>query len=91
MAVQPVLLPPSQQAHGRHGLLVSAVDAEGPAATAGLYVGDVLLAADGEPLAEPGVLQGRLPEAGIGSPLQLRVLRATTVHDIAVTVGERAR
>ena len=60
MAVQPVLLPPSQQAHGRHGLLVSGVDADGPAAGAGVYVGDVLIAADGEALVEPGVLQGLL-------------------------------
>ena len=91
MAVQPVLLPPSQQAHGRHGLLVSGVDADGPAAGAGVYVGDVLIAANGDALVEPGVLQGLLVESRIGSGLQLRVLRATTIHDIAVTVGERAR
>lgn len=90
-AVQPVLLPPAQQAHGRHGLLVSGVDADGPAAGAGIYVGDVLIAADGEGLVEPGALQGRLIESRIGTQLTLRVLRATTIHDIAVTVGERAR
>ena len=91
MAVQPVLLPPSQQAHGRHGLLVSGVDADGPAAGAGVYVGDVLIAADGDALVEPGALQGRLVESRIGAALQLQVLRATTIHDIVVTVGERAR
>jgi hypothetical protein len=37
------------------------------------------------------VLQGLLVESRIGSGLQLRVLRATTSHDIAVTVGERTR
>lgn len=91
MAVQPVLLPPSQQAHGHHGLLVSGLDSEGPASGAGLYVGDVLIAANGQALIEPGVLQGLLVESLIGSPLQLQVLRATTIHDIAVTVGERTR
>jgi serine protease Do len=91
MAVQPVLLPPPQQAHGRHGLLVSGLEADGPASGAGLYVGDVLIAANGQALVEPGVLQGLLVEALIGSALQLQVLRATTIHDIAVIVGERAR
>ena len=60
--------------------------------TAGLYVGDVLLAADGEAIGRTRLCYRDVsPEAGIGSPLQLRVLRATTVHDIAVVVGERAR
>jgi S1-C subfamily serine protease len=86
-----VLLPPPQQAHGRHGLLVSGLEADGPASGAGLYVGDVLIAANGQALVEPGVLQGLLVEALIGSPLQLQVLRATAIHDIAVIVGERAR
>lgn len=91
MAVQPVLLPKSQQAYGQHGLLVSGLDGEGPASGAGLYVGDVLITANGHALVEPGVLQGLLVESLIGSPLQLQVLRTTTIHDIAVTVGERAR
>ena len=91
IAVQPVLLPPSQRAHGQHGLLVSGVDGDGPAAGAAVYVGDVLIAASGEALVEPGVLQGLLVESRIGSELQLRVLRATTIHDIAVIVGERAK
>lgn len=91
MAIQPVSLPPSQQAHGKHGLLVSGIDADGPAAGAGLYVGDVLVTADGQALRDPGSLQGLLSEARIGSPLPVQVLRGTTLHDIAVPVGERRR
>jgi serine protease Do len=91
MAIQPVALPPSQQAHGKHGLLVSGIDAEGPAASAGLYVGDVLITADGQVLSDPGALQGLLSEARIGTPLPVQVLRGATLHDIAVTVGERRR
>ena len=91
MAIQPVLLPPAQAAHGRHGLLVSGMDGEGPAAGAGLYVGDVLLTADGQPLGDPGALQVLLVEARIGTTLPLQVLRGTTVHDVTVTIGERPR
>jgi hypothetical protein len=49
------------------------------------------MTANGQALVEPGVLQGLLVEALIGSALHLQVLRATTIHDIAVTVGERER
>lgn len=91
MAVQPVALPPAQQGHGTQGLLVSGMDATGPATTAGLFVGDVLLTADGQPLTEPGALQALLAESRIGAALAVQVLRGTTLHDMTLTVGERAR
>lgn len=91
LAIQPVTLPPTQQAHGTHGLLVSGVDGSGPGSAAGVYVGDVLLTADAASLTDPGVLQAALPEARIGTSLALRVLRGTSVHDITVTIGERGR
>jgi S1-C subfamily serine protease len=91
LAIQPVALPVAQQAHGRAGLLVSGLDGNGPAAAAGLFVGDVLMAADGQTLGDPGVLQALLVEGRIGTALPLQVLRGTTLHDIAITIGERSR
>jgi S1-C subfamily serine protease len=91
MAVQSVALPPPQQTHASHGLLVSGLDATGPAATAGILVGDVVLAAADQSLVDPGALQGLLTEARIGATLALRVLRGAEVRDVAVTVGERER
>ena len=91
LAIQPVALPAPQQAHGRAGLLVSGLDGNGPAASAGLYVGDVLVTADGQALADPGVLQALLVEARIGTAMPLQVLRGTTLHEIAITIGERNR
>ena len=91
LAIQPVALPPPQQAHAHHGLLVIGVDATGPAATAGVLIGDVVLAAADQPTVEPGVLQGLLTEACIGGTLALRVLRGTDIRDVEVTVGERGR
>jgi len=32
-----------------------------------------------------------MAQAQAQSPLQLQVLRATTIHDIVITVGERTR
>lgn len=91
LAIQPVALPPAQQAQAAHGLLVSGVDGAGPGHTAGVLVGDVLLTADGTVLNDPGLLQSALAEGRIGTPLVLRVLRGTEVHDITVTIGERER
>ena len=91
LAIQPVALPPPQQAHAHHGLLVIGVDATGPAATAGVLIGDVVLAAADQPTVEPGVLQGLLTEARIGGTLALRVLRGTDIRVVEITVGERGR
>ena len=91
LAIQPVALPPPQQAHAHHGLLVIGVDATGPAATAGVLIGDVVLAAADQPTVEPGVLQGLLTEACIGGTLALRVLRGTDIRVVEITVGERGR
>lgn len=91
MAVQPVLLAPLQQASGRHGLLVSAVDSKGPAADAGVCVGDILVAADDQPLDGPGGLLALLSEARIDTILPVRVVRGTTILDLPITIGERER
>ncbi len=89
LAVQPVMLAPGQQPHGRQGLLVSGIDALGTGTAAGLFVGDILLEADGQPLADPGAMQSLLVESRIGTSLRLRVLRGGDVTDVTVTVGER--
>lgn len=91
LAVQPVALPPPQHVHGAQGLLVSGIDARGPGATAGVLVGDVLMAADGHDLPDPGALHVHLTEPRIGLPLALRVLRGTELRDVSIIIGERAR
>jgi serine protease Do len=90
IAGQPVTLPESQRVHGRaDALLVVGVTDGSPAASAGLLVGDVLVALDGQPLESPQDLMDRLLGAHIGRPVSLQVLRGGTAIDAAVTVGER--
>lgn len=72
------------------GLLVTAVEGDGPAALAGLILGDVLLALGGEPLEDTDQLLGALGPERIGAELSIRVLRAGAVLDLRITPRERA-
>jgi Do/DeqQ family serine protease len=57
------------------GAFVSRISAKGPAATAGLRAGDVILAVDGFEVADPRAALYRLTTRGIGNRSELRVLR----------------
>ncbi len=73
---------------GRVGLTVVQVEEGSPAAQAGMLVGDVLLALDGEGMRHPGELLERVRERA-GESLTLRLLRGGQELDLAVTVGTR--
>lgn len=73
---------------GRLGLTVVLVEDGSPAARAGVRVGDVLLALDGDPVRHPRELLDRIRDRA-GEALTLRVLRGGEELDVPVTVGER--
>lgn len=73
------------------GLLVTAVVPGGPAETAGVFVGDIVLGFDGTALHDPDELLAHLRRHQVGSTITLRVLRGTAPVDVAVTIGERQR
>lgn len=91
VALQPVRLPAGVAGSDepRFGLLISGVEEGGPAATAGLLLGDTLLALDGEVIDDPRALHDRLGPDSIGTTVTLQVLRAGEVHQIPIEVGER--
>jgi S1-C subfamily serine protease len=90
IAGQPVRLPESQRAGGREeALLVCGVIADGPAAAAGVLVGDVILALDSQPIASPEDLLDLLAGDRVGKAARLQILRGGTPQELAVTVGER--
>jgi len=69
------------------GLLVTSVQADSGAGRAGLLLGDVLLAVDGQALAGPADLLPFLEAERIGQPIAVRILRAGEIKDVQVTVG----
>ena len=68
----------------RHGLLVRGVEADGPAARAGVQAGDLLVEAGGSPVTEPDDLFEVLRRLDDGDPLVLRVVRGTEEVEINV-------
>ena len=91
IAGQSVRLPDAQRGEGgrEHALLVVGVTGDGPAAKAGLLVGDLLLALDGHPIESPEDLLDLLGGNTVGQEVTLRVARGGATKDVAVTVGER--
>jgi S1-C subfamily serine protease len=90
IAGQPVELSGQQRIDGRgQALLVVGVTDDGPAAAAGVLVGDIIYAFDGHPVAAPEDLLDLLLGDRVGRPLVLRTLRGGSPVDVTVTVGER--
>ena len=92
IAGQPVTLPEAQREQAEHreeALLVVAVTAASPAAVAGLLVGDIILALDGQPIESPEDLLDLLVGDRVGRGATLQVLRGGAARDIVVTVGQR--
>ena len=69
------------------GALVAAVEADGPAAKAGLQPGDVIRAVDGKPVAEPRDLAVDVAGIHPGTEAKLDVLRDGKEQTLAVTVA----
>jgi S1-C subfamily serine protease len=67
------------------------VEPNGPAASAGLIMGDILLQAGSSVISDAETLAELLEKAGIGENLSFRVLRAGNVQEVIVRVAERPR
>jgi len=92
IAGQPVALPEGQQTAGRaRALLVAAVTPDGPAAKAGVFVGDLVTALDGHDIASPEELFDLLLGDRVGRQVPLRLLRGGTAIELPLTIGERPK
>jgi S1-C subfamily serine protease len=90
VAVQPVELPQAQRAEGRErALLVVGVSASGPAESAGVNVGDLILAVDGQPVSSPDDLLDRLAGRKAGEAIALSTSRGGTAREASVVIGVR--
>jgi serine protease Do len=93
VAIHPVGLNASLvQKHGlphNSGLMVLSLSEGGPAERAGLYVGDVLVEANGQPLRRPTDLLDALASVAEGGKLEARLLRGGSLESRSITPGER--
>jgi S1-C subfamily serine protease len=86
LGLQPVELPDHQK-----GLIVLSVEQDGPAAKAGVLIGDILLALGGRATADTDDVQAALESHGVGKNVEATVLRGGTSRNIEVVIGERPR
>jgi S1-C subfamily serine protease len=91
LALQPVLVPEATQAEAgqSRGLMIMSVAKDGPAALAGVLVGDILVTLGGEGLGRPTMMAQRLGPEVVGHPIELRLLRAGKLLSIVPTVAVR--
>jgi S1-C subfamily serine protease len=71
------------------GLLVTSVVEDGPADHAGVVIGDIIVALDGQPVQEPEALIALLRAERSTAAATLSVVRGTELREIPVTIGER--
>ena len=83
VGMQPVRMP-----DGDGGVIVLGVEPGGPAASAGLLIGDVVVAIDGERVRDTDDVQAALGGDRIGADLHITVIRAGVPTEVTVTVGE---
>jgi S1-C subfamily serine protease len=84
LAMQPV------RAGEVRGLIAVGVDPRGPAGQAGLLLGDVLTAWDGQPLGTVREMLARLDPDTVGTTVTLDVIRGGEPRRVAVRIAERA-
>jgi S1-C subfamily serine protease len=91
--LQPVRIPEALQKslrlEGNRGLLVVMLAPSGPAEKAGLMVGDIVVALDGEMIGDLADLQAALDPERVGKALAARILRGGVLTDTKITVAER--
>lgn len=92
VGIQPVNLPASiaEELGQETGVLVISVENDSPAAHAGIVLGDTLVHLDNQPVRGVDELMSLLMGEAVGKEVSVKILRAGTVQDLRVTIGERA-
>lgn len=95
LAMQPVQIPDSLKSAlsiaNQTGLIVVHVETGGPGEQAGMLVGDIVLALNGQPMADTNDVQSVLDPERVGQALPAQVIRGGLLKDLSLTVGERPR
>jgi S1-C subfamily serine protease len=73
------------------GIIAIGIDPDGPAARAGMVVGDIITGWDGETVGSVRDLMRRLGPDSVGRTVALQLLHGGVATTITVTIGERAQ
>jgi len=84
VGLQPVELPDHQK-----GLIVLSIEPDGPAAKAGILIGDILIALGDRAAADTDDVQAALEAFGVGNNVEVTVVRGGASRKIGVVIGER--
>jgi len=95
IGVRPLEMTPELRVHygasREAGVLIGQVDADGPAGKAGLRVGDVVTAADGEKIESAADLSRAVRDKKEGETVKLDIVRDKAKMTLSVAVAERKR
>ena len=95
IGMQPVVLPKALQKSlnlsSNTGLIIVSVEPDGPAAKAGVLLGDVLIALDGDAVNHTDDVQAKLGPDRIGKTLTASLVRAGAPVQAKIQIGERPR
>jgi len=93
VGIQPVAFPEGTARtlglEGEHGLLVVMVEPGGPAANAGILLGDIVVRVDGAELRGPHSLQGALDAEKVGQSVPVDLVRGGKPLQLNVVIAER--
>lgn len=93
IAMHPVPVPEAVRTHvpadTEQVLLITHIQSNGPGAKAGAMVGDLIVAANGEPVHHVYDILRRLADSRIGDSISLTVIRGGVKTELAVTVADR--
>ena len=91
VGAQPVRLPADlvDELGQETGLLLVSVEPEGPAGSAGLTLGDTIVALDGQPVRHMDELLALLGSDRVGASAPVRIVRGGQAQELTVTIGER--
>jgi S1-C subfamily serine protease len=86
VGLQPVELPDHHK-----GLIVLSLESKGPAAKAGILIGDILVQLGGKPVQDTDDIQLALEGRAVGQTVTIDILRGGESRQIDVTIAERPR
>jgi S1-C subfamily serine protease len=86
LGLQPVELPDN-----RSGLIVLSLEPGGPAANAGVMIGDILVALGGANVGDTEDIQSLLENHRVGQGIEAAFLRGGSSRNVTVVIGERPR